>query len=298
MREVIIAVAAALGVVLSVPAAGAQEDEDVLVFAAANSRPTFFSIHNIGTAHVVSRGRGVRIGILDHSFGMDAHPSLYAGGENFLEGRWAEALRAVSSHGYWMALTTREIAPEAEIYALNTASPDDATRADAMVRAIDWAIAHKIDVLTYSQRRFPPAMRQRLDSAVARAHAAGIVTTFIHYPAATNILPTWIGPRTGDDEREPDVNVLQYDYTVLFPERYRQAQAGNARGYVPFLSLSSTSVVTGGIVALMRSVNPRLTPDDCRRILVETSRPMSLEGKSAPHVLDAYAAVTRVREAH
>jgi len=72
---------------------------------------------------------------------------------------------------------------------------------DAMVRAIDWAIEHELDVLTYSVQRFSAATRPRLDSAVDRALAHGIVTVFIHYPHLGNVLPTWLGPVSGDDER-------------------------------------------------------------------------------------------------
>ena len=28
------------------------------------------------------------------------------------------------------------------------------------------------------------------------------------------LLPTWLGPRTGDDERAPDLNVLPYNHVV------------------------------------------------------------------------------------
>lgn len=293
-RHVLLRVALATTLVSAV--APAQEGEEVLVFPGANSRPTYFTVHHLAAAHALTRGRGVRVGILDHSFGMDAHPALYAGGENFLAGRWSETLRAVSWHGYWMASTLREIAPDAEIFALNTGSPDDATRAAAMARAIDWAIANRLHVLTYSSGAFPADIRLVLDSAVSRAHAAGIVTTFIHYPHPGNLLPGWIGPRSADDGRDPDVNVLQYDWSVLFADRYRALQRGEpARGYQPFLSISSTSVVTAGVVALVRSVNPELTPDGVRRLLMETGRRLTLDGRTGARVVDAHAAVVRAR---
>ena len=42
-----------------------------------------------------------------------------------------------------MASTLREVAPEAAVYALCTYSDDESARVDAMVRAIDWAIAQQ-----------------------------------------------------------------------------------------------------------------------------------------------------------
>jgi hypothetical protein len=272
------------------------EVPEILVFPGANSRPTYFSIHNVREAWEISRGAGVKVGILDHSFGFRTHPGFYAGGRSFQTDAWAQSFDTVSHHGYWMASTLRELAPDVEIYALGTYSSDESAKVDAMVRAIDWAVANHLDVLTYSAERFPPAVRPRLDSAVDRALAAGIVTTFIHYPHPGNLLPSWLGPRTGDDEREPDVNILQYDYQVVFTRRYGDwMRRGRESGYVPFLSISSTSPVTAAFVALLKSVRPDLSPADVKRILRETARPITFEGNRAERAVDIAAALQSVR---
>lgn len=263
----------------------------ILYFPNANSRPTYFSIHNIYEGWVISRGAGVKVGICDHSFGMKDHPGLYAGGECFQSGEWAEEFDS-SHHGFWMASTLREVAPEVEIYALGTYMSDEPKTVDAMVRAIDWAITHDLDVLTYSARRFGPENRVRLDKAVDRALAEGIVFTFIHYPHPGNLLPSWLGPRSGDDEREPDVNILHYDYSVVFTERYADyMRKGSESGYRPFLSISSTSPVTAGFVAMLRSVNPDLPPAELKRILMDTSREIEFEGMTSPRTVDIAAAL-------
>jgi hypothetical protein len=62
---------------------GAQERPTVdavpiLYFPNANSRPTYFTIHNILPAWETSMGEGVKVGILDHSFGFQIHEGLYA----------------------------------------------------------------------------------------------------------------------------------------------------------------------------------------------------------------------------
>ena len=103
------------------PAAWAQDRADtVLVFRGANSHETYFTMHNIRAAHAITKGKGAKIGILDHSFGFDVHPGLYAGGQPFQADDWAQTFHERSHHGYWMALVAHEIAPEAEIYALGT----------------------------------------------------------------------------------------------------------------------------------------------------------------------------------
>lgn len=280
---------------LSVHRASAQE---VLVFPGANSRETYFTVHNVRAAQKITRGAGAKVGILDHSFGMEVHPDLYAGGENFQVGMWGETFTSQSHHGYWMSLVLREIAPEVEIYALNTYSSDEAERVGAMVKAIDWAIDHDLDAVTYSARAFSPEARKILDPAVERAVDAGVVVIFIHYPHPLNLFPSWIGPVTGDDERVPDLNILHYDYTVVFANEYKAFMAGDddlAQGYRPFLSLSSTAPVTAGFVAMLRSLDPTLSPAHIKEILVAASHPYAFEGRVGERVPDAGRAVQLVR---
>ena len=44
-------------------------------FPNANSRQTYFTVHDIWDAWEMSKGAGVRVGILDHSFGVDPENS-------------------------------------------------------------------------------------------------------------------------------------------------------------------------------------------------------------------------------
>jgi hypothetical protein len=265
-------------------------------FPNANSRHTYFTIHNIWEAWETSKGAGVKVGILDHSFGFDTHEGLYTGGQNFQTDEWGEYFAQSSHHGYWMASTLREVAPDVEIYALGTYSSDENAKVDAMVRAIDWAIEHDLDALTYSAARFSSEVRPRLDEAVDRALAHGIVIAFIHYPHPGNLLPTWLGPRSGDDEREPDLNILHYNYSVIFTERYLDwLERGDESGYRPYLSISSTAPVTAGFVAMLKSVQPDLGPADIKRILMKTSRTLTFEGQRAPRAVDVAAALASLR---
>ena len=165
-----------------------------------------------------------------------------------------------------------------------------------MVQAINWAIANDLDVLTYSAYSFSPETRIRLDSAVEKALAKGIVITFIHYPHPGNLLPTWLGPETGDNEREPDINILHYDYSIMFTKQYVEWMQSNESHQLknPFLSISSTSPVTAGFVALLKSVKPELKPAEVKQILMETSRSTLFEGMRSPRTVDIAAAIRSV----
>ncbi len=90
----------ALVVVCLAPAARAQErPETIPVLPGANSHQTYFTMHRVGEAHALTKGKGAKIGILDHSFGFDAHPGLYAGGQAFQSDDWAGNFATNSHHG-------------------------------------------------------------------------------------------------------------------------------------------------------------------------------------------------------
>ena len=269
-------------------------DTSVLVFPDANSRITTFALHHIHEAQLLSRGDGVRIGILDHSFGLKNHPELYRGGAQFVDDDPA-LLTVKEWHGYWMALTVHEVAPRAEIYALNTYSfkhPDG--HAQAIAKAIDWAIDHKLQILTYSHAAIPEPGRQLLNAALDKAHNAGIITVFIHTGHPGNIMPSglWATP---DDGREPDINVLHYNYAVIHTDEYFKLSKGEKSWWnPPFLSVSDTAPVLGGVIALMKSRQPSLSAEDCRRILKQTAFSYTFEQQTAPRTLDALAALSAV----
>lgn len=269
------------------PLMGEDDPNSVLVFPGANGRETYFTLHHIKEAQAISKGKGCKVGVLDHSFGMTLHPDLYAGGKNFVVGG-ENFLTKREWHGYWMALVFHEIAPEAEIYALNTRTfKSRLMDAEAMARAIDWAIEQHLDVLTYSAEAFEGTGKEILEAALERAYKAGIVTTFLHTGYARNILPDGLFNPDKEDGREPDIHIFHYDYTVVPIKQWE--------GTERFFSLSSTSPVLGGVIAMMKSLRPDLSPDKCKQIVRNTAYPLAFRNQNPPRVLDALAAVKSVQ---
>ena len=272
-----------------------------LVFGDANSRDTYFTLHNVAKAHEISEGKGVRVGVLDNFFGYNRHPELYSGGADF-SGKDSSYLET-EHHGYWMAVTLKEIAPEAEVYALGVDFDSEEKKVRTMIDAIDWAIDNGLDVLTYSSSQFSEENERKLDSVVDKAIEKGIVTTFIHYYHPDNILPDGLFAYRGEmdyNRREPDLNILHYDYNVMIVPRYLEylSSGEDGRGNLtpPFFSISSTSPVTAGFVALMKSVRRDLPPAEYKRILMETGRSLLYKGEDCPRVPDVYEAVKAVTE--
>lgn len=271
-----------VSVLLAVSAAGnvfqstrAKYDNWIVVnFPNANSRETYFSIHNIEEAHKSGKGAGIKIGILDWGFGYEEHEGLYAGGLDFSEN--PENFNHTNEHGYWMANVLKEIAPECEVYALGTFIPDSEDKwVDAMIAAINWAIANDIDILTLSHQPLSKKSRPRFDEAVNRAVDRNIVTTFIHYDNPNNILPNGLLEDDSFYERKPDINIFHYDYNTLFVSQYLEYKESgpisNGENIIPYFSISSMSPVTAGFVAILKSINGGLTPAEYKDILIKTS---------------------------
>ena len=66
----------------------------------------------------------------------------------------------------------------------------------------------------------------------------------------------------------------------------------NNVGNLPYFSNSSMSVVTAGIVALLKEINNNLSPQQIKEILVETSRNITYDGYKVNRVVDAVEAAT------
>lgn len=93
------------------------------------------------------------------------------------------------------------------------------------------------------------------------------MTTFIHFDSPNNILPDGLFANTNED-REPDLNIFHYDYN------------GFANGNPPYLSISSTTPVVAGFVAILKSINNNLLPSEYKDILIKTSKSISYNDRA------------------
>ena len=262
----------------------------------ANSRDTYFTIHNILEAHKYSKGKGIKVGILDWGFGFSNYRALYAGGECFNGNH--QNFDKNNEHGLWMATVLKEIAHECEIYALGTFIPNDEMKwIDAMTEAIEWAIENKVDILTLSHQKITDKNREKFDTIVNKAIANNIVTTFIHYDNPNNILPNMLS-RKHNYNRDPDINIFHFDYNVLLINNYiNYLEEGDTNAkFRLYLSLSSMSPVTAGFVAILKSINGGLKPVEYKNILMQTSYQMEYNGENADHIVDIGKAVKYLKE--
>jgi len=264
-------------------------------FSNANTRPTYDTFHNINKAQELATGNGIKVGIIGKYFGYKNNTHIYAGGKDFSGNK--ASFEEIAEHGLWMATTLKEIAPDAEIYALCARDKDRAKEAENISKAIDWAIENNIDILTYSAETFRIEDRKIIDEAVYKAISNNIVTTFIHYDLPKNIFPEGFFPPSKDLYcRDADVNIFHFDYNLMMIFKYVNflklgREVGNNIGAHPYFSNSSMSPVLAGIVAMMKEINNDLPQAEYRNILIETSKEIEYNGYNVKNSVDAYDAV-------
>ena len=265
--------------------------------AGANTRPTYDSYHHIKEAQQLATGKGIKVGLLDKYFGYSKNKSLFSGGLNFTGDK--QAFEEIEEHGFWMATTLREIAPGVEIYALNARDRDRKKEKEAIIKAIDWAIENKLDILTYSAEIFRPEDRPEIDKAVQKAIRNNILVIFLHYDLPENLLPYGFFPKgTAGYGREIDVNVFHFDYSLLLLSNYENyINAGRVQsdsGNMPYFSFSSMPPVLAGIAAMMKEKDKTLTVGQIKKILIDTSRKIVYNGYNVEHVVDAAGALNSI----
>ena len=67
-------------------------------YSNANSRETYYTMHNVKHAHRYGRGEGIKVGVIDWLFGFEKHRGLYAGGADVTGSRMLAGGKP--EHGY------------------------------------------------------------------------------------------------------------------------------------------------------------------------------------------------------
>jgi subtilisin family serine protease len=146
----------------------------------------------------LSTGRGVRVAVIDS--GVHAsHPHIGGVGGGVTIGAESNDpnFTDVIGHGTAVMAAIKEKAPDAEYFAVRVFYSSLRTTADLLLKAIDWCIANRIDVINLSLGTTNPAHRERFAAAVERARAQGLILVSARdaegVPALPGSLPGVIG---------------------------------------------------------------------------------------------------------
>jgi subtilisin family serine protease len=147
---------------------------------------------------IIPGGRGVRIAVIDS--GVHAsHPHIggVAGGVTIGAGGDEAGYTDVIGHGTAVMAAIKEKAPEAEYFAVRVFHASLRTSVDLLLRAIEWSIANRMDVINLSLGTTNPAHGERFAPLVARARDMGMILVSARdaegIPALPGCLPGVIG---------------------------------------------------------------------------------------------------------
>lgn len=145
-----------------------------------------------------------------------------------------------------------------------------------------------------------PEFKGIIDNAIEKAVKSGIVVVFLHNSHSLNILPYgFYSPQREGYERKPDIRIYPFDYNLLYLPSYkkylevdRKPRSGNE---IPYFSYSSTPIVVAAGVAMLKEVNPNLSPKDYKDILVNSSKGFSNKEFNVTGVLDYSRALETIK---
>lgn len=139
-------------------------------------------------------GRGVRVAVIDS--GVHApHPHIgrIAGGITIGESSDENSFADLLGHGTAVLAAIQEKAPEAEYFAVRVFQSELKTGVGVLVRAVEWCIEHRIDVINLSLGTANPAHAERFTPLIPRAGILVSARVVDGIPAFPGSLPGVIG---------------------------------------------------------------------------------------------------------
>ena len=135
-------------------------------------------------------GKGVRVAVIDS--GVHAsHPHIggVAGGVTIGEELDEKNYTDIIGHGTAVMAAIKEKAPDAEYFAVRVFYSSLRTTVELLLRAIEWSIANRIDVINLSLGTTNPAHRERFAPVIARALEKGPILVSARDADGTPALP-------------------------------------------------------------------------------------------------------------
>lgn len=248
---------------------------------AAQSLPWGVSSVNAPAVRFLTSGEGVRVGIIDTGIDLghpdlqvayrggwdfvhnDAYPEEEAEGEGYAHGTRMAGVIAASDNGFGIV----GVAPGVSLYALKIFPKNGGALTSNVIRAIDWAIAHKLDIVSCSFGGETPSKLE--EEAYARARRANVLVfaavanhaSYVRYPAA---YPSVVGVG-GIDRRH---NIASFSNTG--PEVEFVAPGVDVvstmivgRGRMGSVTLNDGTVLSAHPLAYSRSAEVAGLPVDC-----------------------------------
>jgi len=250
----------------------------------AASKTSFITFSNIDKAWSYSQGENTKVAVLDWLFDMsDEASSKYVNPISLVPNQ--KIGFGKPWHGEWMAQIVHQVAPKAKIIPIR-ARPVSDNEQDAdgrniyekyLVEGIRFAADQGVVAVTNSMG--PVTQCEELQAAIDYAEQKGTIFVNVH----------------------PELKAKEYDKRIIHsgivsvprhpasPEPYRDIYVWPYQEnpvYKDGWGYSNGPPIVAGVIALMKSANPKLTPEQIRSIIYKTARM-----QNGFRVLDADAAL-------
>ena len=142
--------------------------------------------------------KAIRVAVIDSGVHA-AHPHIgsVAGGVTIGPERDEAGYTDGIGHGTAVMAAIQEKAPDAEYFAVRVFCDSLRTTVEVLLRAIEWSLANRMDVINLSLGTTNPAHQQRFTPLIARAREAGVTLVSARdadgVPALPGNLPGVIG---------------------------------------------------------------------------------------------------------
>lgn len=260
------------------------------------AEPNFITFHKIDKAWKYTRGKNTKVAVLDWLFDLSPEASKkYINPTSLIPGQ--KIGFSDPWHGEWMAEIVNRVAPEAKIIPIR-ARPnpkegdksinDEQLYEKYLVKGIRFAADQGTVAVTNSMG--PVKHCKELSEAIDYAEIKGTVFINVHPEYIVYTKQTYKECKAGQCNKKiihPGLVSVPNHPTKPEPNRdiYVWPYHANPK-YKDGWGYSNGPPIVAGVVALMKSVNPKLTPKEIKKIILETAYI-----KDGFKVLDAEAAV-------
>ena len=232
---------------------------------------------NLSKARKTATGKGVIVAILDHMFEPEdwSLKDRVIKPGSVLEGAPVFDPETGLGHGTWMAQELVRVAPDVKIMPVRFCGRGRYGKADLYIKGIEYAAENGADIISISHQPLPPDRQADFDRAIEEAAKKGVTLVYIHYQGKRKDVVV-----TKPIEFAPYYKSSEYVYVI-------GTNFVDESKFPMTWGVSATAPMVSGVIAMMKELNPKLTPQQIREILLKSGRELESGGK----VLDAVKAL-------
>ena len=259
-----------------------------------STQPDLISFSRIDSAWAHSKGAGVTVAVIDWQFDPMADAAAnFVSPTSLVPGESIGKLKPW--HGAWMVDIVHRIAPEARIIPIIGRSLKQRGYQESIPQGIRYAAEHGAAAVTNSMG--PVRETAALREAIEFAEQRGTIFIDVH-PEEAAVAGVGFRPcRVGEcDARILHAGVVSVPGHPASPDSARDVYVWPYAPEVKFedgWGYSMGPPIVGGVLALVKSVSPGLSPRQLRELLVRTAHE-----REGFRVLDAQAAVHAAMATH